>query len=356
MDATRWDELETIFGQALALPPDQRTTFLDKACKGDASLRSELDSLLDHYDQAPGYFDNLADVVPVPALQFIKNLDAVRNDPDPYQIKGTTISHYRVLEKLGVGGMGVVYRAEDTQLDRIAALKFLPPHLHADDQAKARFIAEAKAASALDHPNICTIYEIGETDTAQLFIAMACYDGQTLKEKINNGTLGLEETLEIAQQMARGLSKAHGGGIVHRDIKPANVIVTHDGVVKILDFGLAKRANLQLTRTGATMGTVAYMSPEQTRGEKVDARTDVWSLGVVLYEMLTGERPFKGDYDQAIVYSILNEDPASLRSIKVALPEALEHVVSMCLEKDRAVRYPSTADLLAEERVDSLAA
>ncbi len=351
MDATRWDELETIFGQALALPPGERAVFLDTACKGDDSLRAELDSLLDHYEQAPDYFEDLADAVPMPGLSFTNKPAPARNDRDPYKLKGATVAHYRILEKLGAGGMGVVYKAQDTKLDRIAALKFLPPHLHADDQTRQRFIAEAKAASALDHPNICTIYEIGETDDGQLFIAMACYDGQTLKKKINSGTLSTGEALDIATQMARGLSKAHGKDIVHRDIKPANVIVTNDGVVKILDFGLAKMADVQLTQTGTTMGTIAYMSPEQTRGEKVDARTDVWSLGVVLYEMLTGARPFKGDYDQAIVYSILHEAPVPLTEVDPSLPEELEHIVELCLEKDRSLRYPSTADLLADLEV-----
>ena len=256
-----------------------------------------------------------------------------------------------MLEKLGGGGMGVVYKAEDTKLDRIAALKFLPPHLDADDQTRQRFIAEAKAASALDHPNICTIYEIGETDSGQLFIAMACYEGQTLKQKIKNGTLTVEAALDTALQMARGLAKAHGKGIVHRDIKPANVMVTNDGVVKILDFGLAKMADVQLTKTGTTMGTIAYMSPEQARGDTVDHRTDLWSLGVVLYEMLTGERPFKGDYDQAIVYSILHEDPVPPTERNPALPEALTHIVEMCLEKETNLRYPDTADLVTDLEV-----
>ena len=351
MDAARWDELETIFGQALALPPDERPAFLDRACRGDTALRSELDSLLDHYEEAPGYFDDLADAVPMPELPFAENSPPTQYDTNSFQIEGTRIAHYQVLEKLGGGGMGVVYKAEDTRLDRIAALKFLPPHLHADGQTRQRFIAEAKAASALDHPNICTIYEIGETDAGQLYIAMACYEGQTLKQKIKSGTLTVEAALDAALQMARGLAKAHGKGIVHRDIKPANVMITNDGVVKILDFGLAKMADVQLTRTGTTLGTIAYMSPEQTRGEKVDHRTDIWSLGVVLYEMLTGERPFKGDYDQAIVYSILHENPVPLTERNPDLSEELAHIVEMCLEKDKPLRYPDTADLVADLEV-----
>ena len=350
MDPARWDELETLFGQALALPPEQRPAFLDEACAGDDALRAELASLLAHYEEAPAYFDDLGDAVPMPALP------APENPPGPHNnaqetLLGATVSHYAILEELGAGGMGVVFRAEDTRLDRIAALKFLPSHLQTDEQAAARFIQEAKAASALDHPNICTIYDIGETDEGQIFIAMAHYDGQTLKQKIKRGPLPLDEALDTAMQIARGLAKAHTKDIVHRDVKPANVIITDDGVVKILDFGLAKMADVQMTKTGTRMGTVAYMSPEQARGDKVDHRTDVWSLGVVLYEMFTGERPFPGNYDQAIIYSLLNEEPTPLTQINPELPEEVEHLVTMCLEKERDLRYPSIADLLADLEV-----
>ena len=251
------------------------------------------------------------------------------------------------MEKLG-GGMGVVYKARDVKLDRFVALKFLPLQFSANAEAKRRFTQEAKAASALDHNNICTIHEIGETSDGQLFIAMAHYEGQTLKKKIKQGPIPLDEALDIAVQIARGLEKAHAKDIVHRDVKPANVMVTDDGVVKILDFGLAKIADEQSTKTGTTMGTVAYMSPEQARGETVDHRTDVWSLGVVLYEMFTGERPFQGDYDQAIIYSLMHEDQTPAHERNPELPEELEHVVAMCLEKDATQRYPSMADLLAD--------
>ncbi len=226
---------------------------------------------------------------------------------------GKTISHYKILEKLGGGGMGVVYKAEDTKLKRTVALKFLPQDLSRDDESKERFIHEAQAASALDHNNICTIYEIDETDDGQMFIAMACYDGETLKKKIERGPFKLEDAIDISLQISEGLSKAHEKEIVHRDLKPANVMLTKDGVVKILDFGLAKlRGQTKLTKVGTTLGTAPYMSPEQARGEEVDNRTDVFSLGVLLYEMLTGQLPFKGDYHEAIIYSILNEDQEPL--------------------------------------------
>ena len=265
---------------------------------------------------------------------------------DLHQLVGRTVSHYQILEKLGGGGMGVVYKALDTKLDRMVALKFLPPHLSTRAGAKARFIHEAKAASALDHTNICTVYDIDETDSGQLFIVMACYAGETLKKKIERGPLPVEDALDYALQVAEGLGRAHEEGIVHRDIKPANVLVTERGVVKIVDFGIAKvLARTQLTQTGATVGTVSYMSPEQARGEGVDARSDLWSLGVVLYERLTGERPFKGDYEQAVIYSILNVDPEPLTALRPAVPEALAQVVLKMLHKEPDARYQQVDDM-----------
>ena len=211
-------------------------------------------------------------------------------------MEGERLSHYEILERLGGGGMGVVYKALDTKLNRHVSLKFLPPELTRDDEARTRFIQEAQAASALDHPNICTIHEIDSTPEGQMFIAMAFYDGVTLKKRIGQGPLPIDEALDIAIQVAQGLVKAHQAGIVHRDIKPANVMLTKDGFVKIVDFGIAKLLGVTgPTQVGSTLGTVAYMSPEQVAGEDVDPRTDVWALGAVLYEMLTGQLPFKGE-------------------------------------------------------------
>ena len=262
---------------------------------------------------------------------------------------GKTISHYRILEKLGEGGMGVVYKAEDTKLKRIVALKFLPPELTRDADAKARFIQEAQAASALDHPNICTIHEIDETAEGQLFICMACHEGETLKEKIRAGHLATKEAVGIALQIGRGLAKAHIQGIVHRDIKPANIIVTDDGVAKILDFGLAKlTGGVRLTRASSTLGTVAYMSPEQAGGKDVDRRTDIWSLGVVLYEMLAGRLPFKGDYEQAMMYSILNEAPLSLVTLRPDAPKELQHILGKALAKRPDERYKDMREMIAD--------
>ncbi len=260
---------------------------------------------------------------------------------------GRTVSHYRIIEKLGEGGMGVVYKAEDTALQRTVALKFLPPDLTRDADAKQRFLHEARAAARLDHPNICAVYEVGESD-GQLFLAMACYEGMTLREKLKAGPLPWAEAAALAMQAAAGLSEAHAHGIVHRDIKPANLFLTSKGQVKILDFGLAKLAGASmLTQTGTTVGTAHYMSPEQARGEAVDARSDLWSLGVVLYELVAGRPPFRGEYAQAVIYGILNEAPPPLAELAPGAPAALRGVVAKCLAKDPAAR-PAAAWELAD--------
>jgi serine/threonine protein kinase/tetratricopeptide (TPR) repeat protein len=256
---------------------------------------------------------------------------------------GKTISHYKIIEKLGGGGMGVVYKAKDTNLDRIVALKFLPQHLLADKEAEQRFISEAKAASSFDHPNICTIYDINKTEDDQFYIVMGYYAGETLKKKLNAGPLQIDTAINYATQIANGLTRAHEAGIIHRDIKPANIMITDRDEVKILDFGLAKTSSEpSITKMGSTVGTVSYMSPEQTKGEKVDHRTDIWSLGVLLYQMLSGSLPFQGDYEQAIIYSILNEDPAQIMNI----PVELEQLVMKMLEKEPRQRFPKVEELL----------
>lgn len=257
---------------------------------------------------------------------------------------GQRISHYQILEKLGPGGMGVVYKAEDVKLLRHVALKFLPQHVSRDSQAVQRFIREAQTASALDHQNICTIHEISETDEGQLFIVMTFYEGETLKQMMRHGALKVEQAVAIAQQLCLGLQQAHAKGVIHRDIKPANIMITNDGVVKILDFGLAKLVDVNITKTGSTLGTIAYMSPEQTMGREVDERTDIWSVGVVLYEMLTGLLPFKGDFEQAVIYSILNEEPEPLGLYLPDMPD-LEKMTKHCLEKQSLHRYQHIKEL-----------
>jgi Tol biopolymer transport system component len=262
---------------------------------------------------------------------------------------GQTISHYRIIEKLGEGGMGVVYKAEDNKLRRSVALKFLPSYLTIDDDTKTRFINEAQTASALDHQNICTIYEIDENDDGQMFISMAYYGNETLKSKMAKGELTRGKSIDIAIQVAQGLGKAHEKGIIHRDIKPANIIVQEDGTVKIIDFGLSKLLSDQtVTKIDTTKGTVAYMSPEQAQGKTVDHRADIWSLGVLLYEMLSSKRPFRGEIDQAVIYSIMNEQPAPLGSLLTGLPVQLENIVARCLEKEPAKRFQGVDEVIAE--------
>jgi len=262
---------------------------------------------------------------------------------------GKTVSHYQILEKLSEGGMGVVYKAEDTRLHRTVALKFLPSHLIQNPDAKQRLVDEAMAASSLDYPNICTVHEISETDDGQIFIVMACYEGETLKEKLARGQLECGEAIAISSQVARGLDSAHKKGVIHRDIKPANIIITTDGIVKLLDFGLATfRTQSGATTSGSTLGTFAYMSPEQIRGDEVDHRTDLWSIGVTIYEMLAGERPFQGEHEAALVYEILNSTPAPLRKYRPDTPDFLQIAVSNLLQKERSARTSSAANLLQE--------
>ena len=276
---------------------------------------------------------------------------------------GEYISHYHILEKLGVGGMGVVYKAKDLVLERFVTIKFLSPHLLVDTTAKKRFIHEARNLSALDHSNICSIYEICETQEGFLFIVMPYYEGQTLRSMIDgvgahsdalirdgvgthsNVSVPIDRCIDIMIQIAQGLAKAHEKGIVHRDIKPDNIIITEDNVVKIIDFGLSKlNERTKLSEIGITMGTTPYMSPDQTWGMEVDHRTDIWSLGVVLYEMLSGKLPFRGSYEQAIIYSIVNEEPEKIYHI----PEKLWKIVKKCLTKETQDRYESMQELIAD--------
>ncbi|HSG29346.1 MAG TPA: serine/threonine-protein kinase, partial [Candidatus Krumholzibacterium sp.] len=261
---------------------------------------------------------------------------------------GKTISHYRIISLLGEGGMGEVYLAEDMKLSRKVALKFLPAGIDRDESAEKRLIREARAAASLNHPNICTIHEIDQAD-GRYFIVMEHVDGRSLGEMIEEGPLSIDEAVDIAMQVARGLQAAEKSGIVHRDIKPSNIMVTGGGQAKIMDFGLAKvDGSSRLTREGVAPGTVAYMSPEQARGEETDSRTDIWSLGVVLYEMISGRKPFKADYDAAITYSILSEAAAPLSSLRTGVPLDLERLVDRAMSKDRDERYQHADGLLAD--------
>jgi serine/threonine-protein kinase len=261
---------------------------------------------------------------------------------------GRTISHYKILEKLGEGGMGAVYRAEDLTLRRNVALKFLPPKEQAGGEARERLLTEARSASVLNHPNICTIHEIGDAD-GELFIVMEFIEGQSLRHRIGGGPLPTQDAMKFALDVATGLKAAHDKDIVHRDIKPENIIITPAGVAKIADFGLAQEAERGRDH-GTVSGTIAYMSPEQLEGGPVDARSDIWSVGIVLYEMLTGQRPFGGDYDEAAMYSIVHEKHRPAISLRRDIPAAIERIIDRCLEKPAAVRYQDAESLIEDLR------
>jgi len=259
------------------------------------------------------------------------------------------VNQYKIIEKIGQGGMGVVYKAHDTKLDRMVALKFLPVGMSLSEERNKRFLNEAKAASALHHNNTCTIYEINETSDGQLYIVMPAYSGQSLDTLIDRGPLDLQQALDIAIQIGKGLKAAHEHKIIHRDIKSENIVITDEGQAVIMDFGLARREETStLTKAGETLGTVPYMSPEQVTGKEIDHRTDIWSLGVVLYEMVTGKRPFPGEYSQVVMYSILNEEPADVSGLRPEVSGKLEAIITKALEKDRDERYQNMAELLGD--------
>lgn len=336
--AARWARVQVVFGEALDRPADSLESFLAGVAADEPGVAAEVRSLLHAHDDA-GPLDRLHERVTASVTGASTAAEG---------LEGRKILQYEVLERLGGGGMGVVYKARDARLGRLVTLKFLSTHLLGSDEAKRRFRIEAQAAAALDHPNLCTIHEIGETEEGLLFIAMAYYAGDTLRRRIASGRLPVEEALDIAAQMCRGLAAAAECDVVHRDIKPSNVMLTSEGVVKIVDFGLAKRSDGSITRTGTRMGTISYMSPEQTQGEVVDQRTDVWSVGVVLYEMLTGRRPFKGGSDQAIIHAILNTEPTRASDIVEGLSDGVAAVLERALEKEPARRYPDATALHAD--------
>jgi|GEM_PF-1955580 len=321
--------VEELYERARQLPAGDRTSFLREACGDDTGLEQELRSLLAHGELAEAFFAGLSGGVISPAI-------------------GERIRQYQLIGILGSGGMGTVYRAHDARLDRVVALKFLPPYLSADRESHERFLVEARAAAALEHPNICSIHEIGETTDGRPFIAMACYEGETLKERLRRGPLPPVEAMDIAVQLARGLGAAHARNIVHRDVKPGNIMLVADGSMRLLDFGVAKVADVNLTGPGGTPGTIAYMSPEQVRGDAVGAAADLWSLGVVLYEMLAGTRPFRGGNDRAIVQAILHDQPDLKRAGLRDVPPPALRIIERLLQKAPDDRFGSASELLDE--------
>jgi len=345
MDPQRWQEVRALFDQLAELRPDQRMERLVRMGARDPHLRHSVASLLAADDQADEWLGKLDAVLlpPPPETSF-------RAPPaDPLGLTGRTLAHFRILEPLGVGGMGVVYRAQDTRLNRTVALKVPLSEYRSDTSAEQRFLHEARSAAALDHPNLCGIYEVGESVEGHPFLAMPLLPGETLKQRLaREGSLPIGEAVEIARQVAAGLAAAHQSGIVHRDIKPGNVMLLADGAVKVLDFGLAKVRDLTLTGSRAQLGTVAYMAPEQIRREPIDGRTDLWSLGVVLYEMLTGQRPCGGEHHAAVAHAIVYEEPVRPAVLRDGIPPSLEGLLRTLLRKERVNRPRSAQQVAAD--------
>src|SRR5881296_2557611 len=354
MKAERWKQVNDLFQSAVERAPEERAAFLDEACHGDEGLRREVESLLTSYDRAENFIELPAFEV---APELVTNAKAGA-------LVGKVVGHYRIESLIGVGGMGEVYLARDERLGRKAALKLLPDSLTIDETQLSRFKNEARSASALNHPNILTVYEIG-AEGDRLFIATEFIEGITLRASIACGRMNPNAAVEIAVQVASALAAAHDAGVVHRDIKPENIMLRPDGYVKVLDFGIAKlteqrRASdnhrvepttLLQTRPGLVLGTAHYMSPEQARGQKVDVRTDIWSLGVVLYEMVEGSPPFRGETPSDCIASILTTEPAPLSGVLPDVPLKLESILHKALRKNSDERYQTIKEMLADLRI-----
>ena len=338
IDASRWQHIQDVLAEVIDCPPAQRAALLDRRCAHDASLRREVESLLAAHEQE-GVVDELTPL--------LRQASALVRKPVA-EWSGRRIAQYLVQEPIGSGGMAVVYKARDKRLQRQVALKFLSPYLSADAEAKSRFLAEARTAAALDHPNVCTIYEIGETDDGHLFIAMPLYDGETLQARLERGRFRFDEALPLALQIARGLEHAHSAGIVHRDIKPSNIVLLHDGTPKIVDFGIARMHDSSLADPNALIGTASYMSPEQADGGPIDHRSDIWSLGIVLHEMVSGARPFRGNDLPAVLDAIRHREPQVTATSYPDVPAGLDRVLRRALAKSADERYASMSLLAAD--------
>jgi serine/threonine protein kinase len=354
MTPERWQLIRELLHSALQLEPGQRPAYLDRHCSSDPMLRKDVDSFLASEEGMRSSF------LESPALAQVA---PGRTDPPMALASGTKLGPHEITALLGVGGMGEVYRARDTRLDRTVAIKVLPAHLSTDPLRRQRFEREARAISALQHPNICTLYDVGQQDGTN-YLVMEYLEGETLASRLTKGLLPPEQTLRFGIEIADALNAAHHRGIVHRDLKPANIFLVAHGECKVLDFGVAMlgceatssfevstvMSPAPLTSPGSTVGTIAYMSPEQARGEPLDARTDIFSLGAVLYEMATGKIGFRGKTSAMVFKAILDETPPAPSRLNPALPEQLDEIVGKALQKDRDLRYQSAADLGADLR------
>ncbi len=335
---TRWRRMDELLDRAQHLPPNEREGFLQVECGDDVSLFQEVRSLLEHADPGQALFDHLGDSL----------IGAKRRKSETPQVPtGKAVGHYRIDGALGGGGMGVVCRARDERDGSLAAIKFLPPHLRADARATARFLEEGRVEAAIEHENVCDVLGLGNDEALGPYIVMALYVGQTLKERLQDGPIPPQPALSLGEQMALGLAAAHAHGVIHRDIKPSNVFVTSGDRVKILDFGAAKQSDISLTETGKILGTVTYMAPEQITGGKVAPATDVWALGMVLHEMLTGRHPFRERSMAATVRRLLSGNPDPLRIGARGGPPGLEALIDRALAKDVAKR-PAASQMAAE--------
>lgn len=334
------ERLGALFERAIALLPAERADFLRKSARGDPELAEELGSLLASHEEAPDFLEGM------PATIVTRVLRAVAETP----LEQSTLDHlrdrYEILERLGSGGMGAVYKARDLRLGRLVALKFLRSHLTGDDSARERLLAEARAVSVLDHANIGVVHEIGEIPSGGLFISMTYYQGETLRDRLTRGPLSAEGASRLGLQIARALATAHRAGVVHCDIKPSNVLITAEGIAKLVDFGIARAVGAESTEGGALRGTIAYMSPEQTRGSATDPRTDLWAFGIVLCEALTGKRPFRSADEHDLIDAIRHDDPTIDGG--PGIPRSMTRIIGKCLEKDPRNRYQSAEEVIVD--------